>query len=289
MRLLVTILAIAAYCEGAFLHSSPAVLTNTAKRKCSCTCSARGRTPRRTTPSHRSNNSSTNAKSNPKDVVPPLDQYDFSSLNGWDQFYTHQQQRQQDHFEWHSSIPHSFIIEELQPRQNILIVGNGNSRLPFDIYTHFDSDVNITVVDYSQPCIDFLRNAHQASCPSIQFVCGDATNLEQIIHTQCTHGESVQYDIVIDKGLMDAMMCTDGWDGEGNVKKYFHEVGKVLNFRKDFVQTGGGKIVLVAYRLSSSTRDFLEELGRDIGVEWEEDEKRGNGRVSFLIGTPLKR
>lgn len=278
------LVAIAAYCEAAFLHSSPAVLANTAQRKCS-SCSTRARSPRTTTISHRSSNSSTN--SNPKDVVPQLDQYDFSSLNGWDQFYTHQQQRQQDHFEWHSSIPHSFIIEELQPRQNILIVGNGNSRLPFDIYTHFDSDVNITVVDYSQPCIDFLRNAHQTSCPSIQFVCGDATNLEQIINCQCIHDESVQYDIVIDKGLMDAMMCTDGWDGEGNVKKYFHEVGKVLNFRKDFVQRGG-KIVLVAYRLSASTREYLVELGRDIGVQWEEDEKRGNRRVSFLIGTPLK-
>ena len=281
------LVAIAAYCEASFLHSSPAVLANTANRKCS-TCSTRARTPKRTKISHRSSKTSTSVNSSNQDLVPPLDQYDFSSLNGWDQFYTHQEQRQQDHFEWHSSIPHSSIIEELQPRQNILIVGNGNSRLPFDIYTHFDSDVNITVVDYSQPCIDFLRNAHQTSCPSIQFVCGDATNLEHIINSQCTHDESVQYDIVIDKGLMDAMMCTDGWDGEGNVKKYFHEVGQLLNFRTDFVQRGGGKIILVAYRLSASTREFLEDLGRDIGVEWEEDAKRGNGRVSFLIGTLLK-
>lgn len=247
-----------------------------------------------------------------------LDQYDFSSQAGWDAFYNQFEDTNPDdddhadddehsiprndketfEFEWHSSMSHQNVIEEIPKSSKVILVGNGNSRLPREIYDFYNGDVDVTCLDYSQPCVNMMEMLHAKDCPGMKFVCGDVTDMYQvlcstpmsmaaeedscnneIVSNTTRHSDNKNsmntFDVLVDKGLMDAMMCMDGWDGK--VKNYWIEARKVLKSQ--------GKIILIAYKLSSGTREFLHEIGLELGIEWIEQESKSNGRVTFLIGS----
>lgn len=266
-----------------------------------------------------------------------INQYDFSSQKGWDDFYrqfeyskSYKESKDDeiDHgkvtnragsavsslfeFEWHSSVPHSVIIQEIikgiKKKTNttttggggidggdstvarVLVVGTGNSRLPRELYDFTGGDeIQVTCLDYSQPCIHILKEMHASDCPNMTFFCGDVLDLENVIRMsehdrECEYSEEYfemqeewKYDCIVDKGLMDALMCNDGWDGSDVVQKYFQQARRVM---KSY-----GKIILVTYKVNDSKMEFLRMVGNDIGVAWKEDLEKSNGRVSFLVGT----
>lgn len=208
-----------------------------------------------------------------------LDQFDFSSKTGWDDFYTQLNEDEVDitadhddksyktfEFEWHSSMQHENIISEIEKHSKVIVVGNGNSRLPREIYDYHEGEIDITCLDYSQPCVDMMCHLHSKECPRMNFVCGDVTKMNTLFEEK--------FDVLVDKGLMDALMCTEGF--EKQVSEYWREAKKILK--------PDGKIILVAYKVSSSTWEFLDEIGKELNMEWTEQESKGNGRISFLIG-----
>ena len=248
-----------------------------------------------------------------------LNQFDFSSQKGWDDFY---QQLENDNtndpitatstssmnsrastmtgtgtiqqkskvsnsgdnvqvpdsgifeFEWHSSIPHSFIISEIEIGSSVLMVGTGNSNLPRHLYDAHEGKTTIVCMDYSKPCIDMLEQMHSAECPQMSFICGDVTNLTNIVKRR-------DFDYIIDKGLMDAMMCGEGWDSNGAVLKYLKEAKLVLK--------PSGTFILVSYKLNTFTREYLECTGDALGIGWSLDiDEKSDGRVSFSIGHCLE-
>jgi hypothetical protein len=77
----------------------------------------------------------------------------------------------------------------------------------------------------------------------MSYVCGGATKLSSVLPP------SKLYDVIIDKGLMDAIFCGEGWNGpiESLVRR---ESGKVL--------CPGGLYLLASYRLPTSTKEFFE-------------------------------
>lgn len=210
-----------------------------------------------------------------------LDQFDFSSKTGWDNFYTQLNINKDEvnitsdrdsksyktfEFEWHSSMQHENVISEIEKDAKVIVVGNGNSRLPREIYDYHDGEIDITCLDYSQPCVDMMLNLHSRECPRMDFVCGDVTKMNNLFEEK--------FDVLVDKGLMDALMCTEGF--EKQVSEYWREAKKILK--------PDGKIILVAYKVSSSTWEFLDEIGKELNMEWTEQESKGNGRISFIIG-----
>ena len=294
---------------------------------------------------------STSAKRSASDVE--LDTSDFSSRGGWDAFY---QQTATDididddedssatskllagsedsstrghgsfEFEWHSSISHDSIISEIQQRQQcpdpdpdplkVLLVGTGNSRLPRDLYEAHNGETTVVCMDYSQPCVDMLKQMHPTSdFPNMHFVCGDVMELSHIvgvgktgleqdeIHTQQSQSQSQSqsknqqyFDYVVDKGLMDALMCDEGC----NLEKYLGEVRRIL-------KPNGGKMILISYKLTSSMMKFLSAGNEDEneneknkgsnnetdvsfhnGLQWNLDiETKSNARVSFSVGESI--
>lgn len=62
-------------------------------------------------------------------------------------------------------------------------------------------------------------------------------------------------DCIFDKGLLDALLCSEGWNGL--VERLFGEVSALL--------ATGGSYILVSYQLPSSTKEFLSKLG----MRWE--------------------
>ena len=125
---------------------------------------------------------------------------------------------------------------------------------------------------------------------NVECVCGDATELSKLnlsSKTSSGHvgdrsiddnitGQSSQdkFDIIIDKGLTDAILCGEGWNGP--LKKLFREASGVLRAR--------GRYLLISYRLPSSTKDFLVRIGKSVGLEWEFDiPDDSNLRVSVSV------
>jgi SAM-dependent methyltransferase len=183
---------------------------------------------------------------------------------------------------------------KLSAATRVLVVGTGNSRLPRELYDCATrGEIQVTCLDYSQPCIEMLKEMHASDCPNMNFLCGDVTDLENVIrmnedyYRECDdstvqHGGDMQeewkYDCIVDKGLMDALMCNDGWDGNnGSVPRYFQQARRVMKSH--------GKIILITYKVNESKMEFLHMVGNDIGIQWMEILEKSNDRVSYLVGT----
>jgi SAM-dependent methyltransferase len=207
-----------------------------------------------------------------------LESFDFSSQIGWDDFYT---LNPQNTFEWHSSMPHSYIIDDIDIGSNVLLVGTGNSQLPRILYDQHDHSTQVICMDYSYPCMELLQKLHAQDCPRMKFVCGDVMHLTSLMNDHDILGtehmnDSKYFDYVVDKGLTDALMCNEGFCF--TLEKYLRQIANVL--KKD------GKLILISYKLIPSTREFLEMQGEELGMEWEFDVKnKSNDRVSYSVAT----
>mmetsp|Transcript_14803 Transcript_14803/g.20610 ORF Transcript_14803/g.20610 Transcript_14803/m.20610 type:complete len:250 (-) Transcript_14803:1486-2235(-) len=200
--------------------------------------------------------------------------FDFSSKIGWDEFY----QKEEDVVEWHSSIALFDIVKYIPKGSDCLVVGCGNSELPRVI--HDDdrtSKGHVTCLDTSSACLDQLRIHHADECPRMSFVCGDAMRLAEVLATSNQQDKNipVDYDVIVDKGLIDALLCSEGWNGP--LEMVLTEASQVLH--------PSGVYLLISYKLPSSTRTFLEDIGKKVGLEWTFDLAEGNKRVGMSTAT----
>jgi hypothetical protein len=196
--------------------------------------------------------------------------FDFSSANGWEQFYSDSSVNSQNYsvVEWHSSVPLE-VLADFVPLggSTCLMVGCGTSDLPSVVYEK--RRANITLMDSSQTCVEQL-SGHYGD--TMSYVCGDATRLSSVLPP------SKLYDVIIDKGLMDAIFCGEGWNGP--IDSLVKESSKVL--------CSGGLYLLVSYRLPTSTKEFLTEVGTEVGLDWEFDCAGSNDRVGLSIARKIQ-
>ena len=192
---------------------------------------------------------------------------------------------------------------------SILLVGCGNSALPRALHDAFDDvGVRVTCLDYSPVCIDMMKIAYGSAYPNVDFVVGDATDLASVTWNGGDDGDDAassgdddgdgddrssgesgtgttrgrrrmmrrhrNFDVVIDKGLLDALMCGEGQD----VERLVGGVNDVL------VPHAWGLHVLICFPLSASVRRSLE--GSSPGLAWEFDvpvEGSEDGRATFNL------
>ena len=188
--------------------------------------------------------------------------FDFSSKAGWDRFY--QQKLDDDPSEWHSSVPLE-TLAELVPydAHHCLVVGCGTSQLPSTLQKARPT-TSIALLDSSATCLDELKVRYGET---MKYICGDATKMSSLVDHE--------YDVLLDKGLMDAIFCGDGW--EAPITSLVEHSSRIM--------AKGGSYVLVSYKLPRSTRDFLQDAGAKHGLSWQFDVKGSNGRVGISIGT----
>ena len=191
--------------------------------------------------------------------------------------------------EWHSSVPLAILVEYIPKPSSCLIVGCGNSRLPKAIDDAHYGETQICCLDSSQTCLDQLQRQwgvvesstliqtstnteFSSSTPDcISSVCRDAAELTK------TLGTDTKFDRIIDKGLMDAFLCGEGWNVP--VERLIRESIQVLN--------DGGQYLLVSYRLPKSTEAFLESVSSP-HLEWSfrlDNIGPSNERVQVSIAT----
>jgi len=236
-----------------------------------------------------------------------MESFDFSSAKGWDEFYKTENQDQilasQDGSssagtasttEWHPSVSLEDIASLVPPNGKCLIIGCGNSNLPDVILQQSNRPPpsSLVLLDTSQTCLTQLQERHQRieistansagkksqvtlSNTEIDYVCGDVTKLsnyfaaDNMIDSYEIEGKP--FDIIIDKGLTDALLCGEGWDGP--LEKLLQESAKVLS-----IETG--QYLLISYDLPSSTKEFLVDIGDKVGLEWGFDFDLGAARSS---------
>lgn len=217
--------------------------------------------------------------------------FDFSSKFGWDDFYRkglgHEGSRSSSgagdgdggesmeslEYEWHGHIPHSAVVDAIEPAisvasqhysqvqttsktkalPSILLVCCGNSALPRILHDAFDTPVQVTCLDYSPVCIEMIKKMYQSSCPNMDFVVGDASDLQQVRWYGDTAEQSTgkkHFDVVVDKGLLDALMCGEGFD----LERLMESINGVLTPRE------WGVHVLICFKLSKASRRSLAEF-----------------------------
>ena len=204
------------------------------------------------------------------------DAFDFSSKSGWDLFYKKRGKFSHNElafepYEWHSSLSHDEIFSTLPANcidGSILVVGCGNSLLPIDLYKYHEGQSHIICLDYSSSCINQLIDSW-GSRSNMTFVVGDASRLENIPDVANVKGS---INAIIDKGLIDALMCGEGWNGD--VERLLTSAARQLK--------RGGSYICASYKLSAATKEFLLDVGTTAGLEWEFDlEDKDNTRVSL--------
>lgn len=189
--------------------------------------------------------------------------FDFSAPSEWDAFY----KERPEILEWHASVPLDRIASYVPERDaHVLLVGCGNSQLPGTILAS-RQNARLVLLDTSQTCLDQLKETYGSS---VEYVCGNAAELERLFPNR-------QFDMVLDKGLSDALFCSEGWNGP--IEQLYRGATKIL-------RPGIGRYLLISYKLPSSTQDFLREVGNQVGMDWDFDLKQdSNHRVGVSLAT----
>lgn len=144
----------------------------------------------------------------------------FAKIDYWNKRFT-----TEESYDWLLEYDHveNDLSSLLKFSDRILIVGCGNSSFSRKLYdAGFKKIVNI---DYSSVVIERMLNSNISSCPEMEWITMDMTDLKF---------PNEYFDVVIDKAAMDALVVNEGdvWDPNQDVKISVHkmcsEVRRVL-------------------------------------------------------------
>ncbi|GLV46168.1 uncharacterized protein CBL_02884 [Carabus blaptoides fortunei] len=156
----------------------------------------------------------------------PKSHQDFSQKEYWNTFFS---KRGKKAFEWYGEYPElcGHLHKYIKPKDDILIIGCGNSKLSMDLYDV--SYRNITNIDISQVVIKQMLDVNKYERPDMKYLHMDALNM--------TFADE-SFSVVLDKGTLDALMPNDSAETIQQIEKLFSEIGRVLKV--------GGRYVCVS-------------------------------------------
>lgn len=171
----------------------------------------------------------------------PKHQDEFRSKDYWDRFFF---ERGDEAFEWYGDFKdiEALVKKYLKPSESFLVIGCGNSNFSADFYDQ--GYHQIRNLDFSSIVIEEMRNKN-ASRADMQWDLGDMTDMALY--------PNKSFDIVIDKGALDALMSVDSDETRAKAAALFVEIERVL---KD-----NGKYVCITlaedYILDTILRHFI--------------------------------
>lgn len=140
---------------------------------------------------------------------------DFSSKRYWDSFF----RKRQNAFEWYGEYSDlcDVLHKYCKPKDRILIAGCGNSQLSQDLYdVGYRSLIN---VDISDVVVKQMEARNKANRPEMQFLKMDLLEMKL---------EDESFQVVIDKGTLDAIFASEEEKITKDVKQMFGEISRVL-------------------------------------------------------------
>ncbi|KAF8778548.1 eEF1A lysine and N-terminal methyltransferase like protein [Argiope bruennichi] len=146
----------------------------------------------------------------------PKDHKDFGSKDYWNEFFSKQKSQP---FEWYGEYESlSEILDKyIHPRDKVLIVGCGNSKLSADLY-----DVGICdsiSIDISSPVINQMKERYGKDRPKMQFEVMDIFKL--------TFDDGI-FSVVVDKGTLDALLVDKSEEVDERINTMFSQIERVL-------------------------------------------------------------
>ena len=143
----------------------------------------------------------------------------YGKVEYWEDRY----QKDKEQFDWlqryypplGNSLMREMINTHVPQTAQVLIVGCGSSRMTEEMYE--DGYQNITSIDLSYSAVKLQQEEYKERYSNLTFKQMDVRNLQFKDGT---------FDAVIDKGLLDAMVCTDG--SKGNTESMLKEIHRVL-------------------------------------------------------------
>eukprot|EP00164_Ancoracysta_twista_P003768 GFYU01005051.1.p1 GENE.GFYU01005051.1~~GFYU01005051.1.p1 ORF type:complete len:210 (+),score=37.99 GFYU01005051.1:48-677(+) len=151
--------------------------------------------------------------------------------------------RDPEPFDWYQRYTgiKDLIKKLVRHDHKVLNVGCGNSRLSEDMYA--DGFKNIDNIDISSVVINAMEQKYRQEpvcCPEMTWKVMDVRSLEY---------PSEYFDVVLDKGTMDAMLCGEG--STQNADKMLSEIHRVLK--------AGGVFVSISYGSKEHRFTYLEK------------------------------
>ncbi|KAJ1961490.1 hypothetical protein IWQ62_003848 [Dispira parvispora] len=178
---------------------------------------------------------------------------DYGTQEYWEARYTKEDPNTTfDWFKTYHELQSIFQQECPDKEANVLMLGSGNSTLSEDMYR--DGYHNITNVDFSKSVIEHMRERCR-DMPSMRWELMDIRDLQLTDQS---------FDVVIDKGTMDALMCEQGdvWEPSAElVHQVEQEVNEVVR-----VLRPGGKFIYITFGQPHFRRRYLQrpELSLEI-------------------------
>ncbi|EGR29556.1 protein kinase domain protein [Ichthyophthirius multifiliis] len=131
----------------------------------------------------------------------------------WEERYT----REQDQFDWYQRFSgiRDQVLSHINPETKILNVGSGSSRLSEEMFD--EGYQNITNIDFSMVVTKQMQERYKDQGPNFKYIQMDVRNMEF---------DSKSFDCVIDKGLLDSVLC--GESQTTNANKMLQEIHRVL-------------------------------------------------------------
>uniref|UniRef100_A0A915Q740 Methyltransferase type 11 domain-containing protein n=1 Tax=Setaria digitata TaxID=48799 RepID=A0A915Q740_9BILA len=202
----------------------------------------------------------------------PENSKDFKDPSFWKEFY----KDSKNAFEWYGDFD-SFgrtLIKYLKSTDKILQIGCGSSELASQLY---DNGYRIVdSIDTDEGVIQKQISKNSSSRPELQFSCCSATKIDT---------PDQNYNVVLDKGTLDALMPSARESMTGDVEKMFAEVCRVLAVGGRYIIfTLAQKHVLSSYILFFLKRkDFMIRVEKNSDADWKFPLP-----VFLLVGTKLR-
>nr|SVE76276.1 EOG090X02SD [Daphnia longispina] len=146
----------------------------------------------------------------------PKSSSEFSQQDYWDKFF---KTRGKKAFEWYGTYNqlYSVLHKYINPRDNILVGGCGNSTLSADLYNA--GFTSMTNVDISETVIEQMIKQYGTTHPQMKFVAMDLLQMSLDAET---------FTCFLDKGTLDALMSDTDQESRDRAEKMFKEIDRVL-------------------------------------------------------------
>ncbi|XP_026685542.1 methyltransferase-like protein 13 [Diaphorina citri] len=175
----------------------------------------------------------------------PKTKSEFTETEYWDKFF---KKRGDKAFEWYGEYVElcSTINKYMKVSDNILNIGCGNSKLSADLYD--GGYKNLKNIDMSEVVIKNMNKKYAtAKRPGLSFEQMDALN---------TTYENEQFNVILDKGTLDALMPDNKQDTVERIEKLFKEVDRILK--------QGGRYIVISL-LQDHIVQFLVSYFHSLG------------------------
>nr|SVE73445.1 EOG090X02SD [Daphnia atkinsoni] len=146
----------------------------------------------------------------------PKSSSEFSQQDYWEKFF---KSRGKKAFEWYGTYRqlHGVLHKYINPRDNILVGGCGNSALSADLYNA--GFTSMTNVDISETVIEQMTKQYEKTHPLMKFMAMDLL--------QMTLGAET-FSCFLDKGTLDALMSDANQESQERAEQMFKEIDRVL-------------------------------------------------------------